>query len=266
MQHIPGHAEQEEILPGKNLSRTQQVCARNKAHHCQLIMWREALANASKGTSQSMWKGPRAGRAIASRHCGCREIPCPSVTAEVVPQLHGPASITVPREQALNASKGHWNPLGSRIGWSDGLGNDAVVQGSSGELWDSADRQSRQAHLLWGTSTLHIRQFWFLPWGSAHRPLQSQTKAFQLKQNPGQDRSSQVVSLHTGFILRLMASAFKARGFTFAKQSEIYIFVLPSRRQRKWVSRSQKPLQSKVSQPWLASVLYLSKVFSHQER
>lgn len=165
-----------------------------------------------------------------------------------------------------NASKGHWNPLGSRIGWSDGLGNDAVVQGSSGELWDSADRQSRQAHLPWGTSTLHVRQFWFLPWGSAHRPLQSQTKAFQLKQNPGQDRSSQVVSLHTGFILRLMASAFKARGFTFAKQSEIYIFVLPSRRQRKWVSRSQKPLQSKVSQPWLASVLYLSKVFSHQER
>lgn len=116
IQHILGHAEQEEILPEKDLSRTQQVGAswRNKAHHYQLIMWREALANASKETSQSMWKSLKAGRVAAVRHLWaagppypsqCREIPCASITGEVVPQFNVPASITVPRYQSLNASK-----------------------------------------------------------------------------------------------------------------------------------------------------------------
>lgn len=95
-------------------------------------------------------------------------------------------------------------------------------------LWDSADMQGRQAHLLWCTGTLYVRQFWFLLRGSAHRPLQSQSKAFPLTQDPGQYRSSQAVSLYTGFILRLMASGSKAHGFTLAKQAEIYIFFLPS--------------------------------------
>lgn len=74
MPHILGHAEQEEILPGKNLSRVQQVSAswRNKAHHGHLIMWREPLASASKGTSQSTCKGLKTGRAAAPRHSGQR--------------------------------------------------------------------------------------------------------------------------------------------------------------------------------------------------
>lgn len=255
MQHILGHAEHEEILLREDLGRTWQACAscRSEAQSCQLIMWREALANASKGVSQSLWRGLKAGREAALRHLWveglpyprtCREIPSPSATGEVAPQLCAPRA---PPPQDLQHQM---FPKVSGVPWSalsdQKMGVDWVMMQScrqcrraercklclSGQ-GDFADMLSRQANLLWCTSTaLYIRQSGLLLQGSAYCPLQSHRKAFQLKAH----------KLTSCFLLSQVH--FKAQhGFwcsylTLAKQAEIYIFVLLLRRPRRWAPRS----------------------------
>lgn len=136
------------------------------------------MANASKGVSQSLWRGLKAGKEAALRHLWveglpyprtCREIPSPSATGEVAPQLCAPRA---PPPQDLQhqmfpkVSGVPWSALSDQM-----MGVDWVMMQScrqcrraercklcrSGQ-GDFADMLSRQANLLWCTSTaLYIR-------------------------------------------------------------------------------------------------------------
>lgn len=72
MQHILGNAEYREILLRVDFRRTQQACAgyRSKAWGCQLFIWGNSLADASKGVNQFMQSGLKAGKEAPLGHCG----------------------------------------------------------------------------------------------------------------------------------------------------------------------------------------------------
>lgn len=119
--------------PSRSLSELGRPELLAGAKHRLLVnMWREALADAFKGISQSMKKGLKAGSGATTSNLWveglpyprpCREIPSSSTIGQVASQLYAPVGSTTPRSPSLNASKVSgipWSALSdqmTRVNW-----------------------------------------------------------------------------------------------------------------------------------------------------